>query len=250
MYQRLIPSILISSERLVKGVGFKNFKDAGKPSTTARAHNHQGADEIIVSDIDSSANQKPPNFRVLKEISKEVFMPLTFFGGIKDQKLARECMDLGADKIGLNSTAIENPKLINILSRQFGSQSIVVGVDILKINNDYFVYNHAKKKIVNDLKPINWVKEVISYGCGEIRLMSVDKEGTKLGFDFDMYKIFRKEINVPIILEGGAGSLKDIEEAYDLGVNGVALGSCLVFADNNIIKIKKYLFSKNKNIRM
>ena len=145
MYQRLIPSILISNERLVKGVSFKDFKDAGKPSTTARAHNHQGADEIIVSDIDSSANQKPPNFKVLKEISKEVFMPLTFFGGINDQKLARKCMDLGADKIGLNSTAIENPKLIRTLSRQFGSQSIIIGIDMIKIDNEYFVYNHAKK---------------------------------------------------------------------------------------------------------
>ena len=249
MYQRLIPSILISNERLVKGVRFDNYLDAGKPSTTARAHNHQGADEIIVSDILASRKDKLPNFKILKEISKEVFMPLTFFGGINSLNLARECMDLGADKIGLNSTAIENPSLINMLSRQFGSQSIVIGIDAIKIEGVYYLYDHCLKRPRQDINLLKWVNKAVSQGCGEIRLMSVSKEGTKEGYDFDLYKLVRGEINIPIILEGGSGTLNDIEEAFELGINGVAMGTQLVFADNNLLKIKKHLLTKGKNIR-
>ncbi len=249
MYQRLIPSILIQGNRLVKGKFFDNHKDAGSPRTTARAHNHQGADELLVSDIKASKFNIPPNFEILKEIAKEVFMPLTFFGGISSVQLARKCMDIGADKIGLNTTAIDNPNLINSLARQFGSQAVVLGLDIIKIDNNYFVYDHRSKKAIQDLEPLIWAKQAIDLGCGEIRIMSVDKEGSQNGFDFNIFNKMRKIANIPIILEGGAGGLDDLEEAYDNGVNGIALGSQLVFSDSNLIKIKKHLKTKNKNIR-
>lgn len=249
MLQRLIPSILINDERLCKGIKFKNFKDAGSPASTARAHNHQGADELIVSDINASKKNNRPNFDILSKISKEVFMPLTFFGGISTISLARKCMDIGTDKIGLNTQAIENPKLIRDISRQFGSQAVVIGVDILKKNNSYYVFDHRNSSIFNNLNPFDWIKKAVRMGAGEIRVMSVANEGTLNGYDYELYFKVRSLVNVPIILEGGCGSLNDISKAFDFGIDGVALGSLLVFADNNLIKIKKHLITNNKNVR-
>ena len=135
------------------------------------------------------------------------------------------------------------------MAKQFGSQAVVLGLDIIKIDNNYFVYDHRSKKAIQDLEPLIWAKQAIDLGCGEIRIMSVDKEGSQNGFDFNIFNKMRKIANIPIILEGGAGGLDDLEEAYDNGVNGIALGSQLVFSDSNLIKIKKHLKTKNKNIR-
>src|SRR6202023_1727852 len=129
MYQRLIPSILIHHGRLVKGKRYRDYRDAGAPATTARAHNYQGADELIVSDIDASKTNSEPDFATLKKVADECFMPLTIFGGINSPERAAKCMDVGADKIGLTTTAYDNPALIEILAHRYGAQAVVVGLD-------------------------------------------------------------------------------------------------------------------------
>lgn len=250
MFKRLIPSILIKDKRLVKGVRYRHFKDAGGPATTARAHNHQGADELIVCDIEASRHGQAPDFETLKAVAEECFMPLTIFAGIQSLERAETCMSIGADKIGLTSAAYDKPDLINDLARQYGSQAIVLGLDItLDDAGKYVLYDHRKDAADKNMDPFEFAQEMVKRGCGEIRVMAVHREGSLAGFDLDMYEKLKAVTNVPIILEGGAGSLEDIENAYKKGVDAIATGAMLVFSDANLVKIQQHMRSRSINMR-
>lgn len=244
MYQRLIPSILIHDGRLVKGTRYKDYRDAGGAATTARAHNAQGADELIVCDIDASKLKQEPDFETLQKIAEECFMPLCFFGGITSEAHAHKAMAIGADKIGLTMTAYDNPALITALAHQYGAQAVVLGLDVL----DGKLYDHRSDSIL-DKAPVEWAKQAVELGAGEIRLMDVAREGTLQGFDLDFYKRLRDAVDVPIIIEGGAESLDHVQKAYEAGVDGVCLGAMLVFSDANLVKIQQRMRSLNLNIR-
>ncbi len=244
MYQRLIPSILIHEGRLVKGTQYKNYRDAGAPATTARAHNAQGADELIVCDIDASKKQQGPDYETLKKIAAECFMPLCFFGGIDSVERAHKAMEIGADKIGLTTTAYENPELITTLAHQYGAQAVVLGLDVLKGK----LYDHRSGGFF-DKDPIEWAVEAVNRGAGEIHLMDVAREGSLQGFDLSFYRRLRGEVDVPILIEGGAESLDHVQEAYEAGVDGVCLGAMLVFSDANLVKIQQRMRSLKLNIR-
>ena len=248
-YQRLIPSILIHEGRLVKGQQYQDYRDAGGPATTARAHNAQGADELIVCDINASRLESEPDFETLKRVAEESFMPLTIFGGVNSERRAEQCMEVGADKIGLTTSAYDQPDLIESLAHQYGMQAIVLGLDVMKDESGaYKLFDHRNKSVL-DKGPVDWAVEAVDRGCGEIRIMAVHNEGMLCGFDFDLYDQIRKKVNVPLILEGGAGSLEHIEEAYTKGVDAVAVGAMLVFSDANLVKIKQHMRSRNLNIR-
>ena len=250
LYQRLIPSILLVNDRLVKGVSYSDYRDAGNPRTTARAHNHQGADELLVMDIKASKENRGPSLNTIQDIAEECFMPLCVGGGIRDIDDAIACMDVGADKLCLTSKAIDNPDLISILAHRFGSQAVVAGIDI-KYDNKAIprIYDHRYSNFFYDSDPFLWASRLVEMGCGEIRLTSVDREGTLKGYNFEIYKKMRDLINVPIILEGGAGSLEHLEEAFKAGVDGVAVGAMLVFSDSNLVKIKQHMITRKCNIR-
>ncbi|MCC6597444.1 MAG: imidazole glycerol phosphate synthase subunit HisF [Alphaproteobacteria bacterium] len=250
MYQRLIPSILIQNGRLVKGTRYAGYKDAGAPATTARAHNAQGADELVVCDIEASKQGAEPDFETLKKIADECYMPLTFFGAINSEERGLHAMATGADKIGLTSVAYDQPDLIGVLAHRYGVQAVVVGLDILKdAQGEYHLFDHRSGQTLNTHDPFDWAREVVDRGAGELRIMSVDREGTLSGFDLDLYERMRILVDVPLLIEGGAGSLTDIEKAYKAGVNGVCLGAMLVFSDANLVKIKQHMRSQNLNIR-
>lgn len=249
MYKRLIPSILVHKERLIKGTQYKDYRDAGSAATTARAHNAQGADELIVCDIDASKNNTEPDFSTLHKIAQECFMPLCFFGGINSEERAHKAMNIGADKIGMTSTAYDHPSLITSLAHQYGSQAVVIGIDVIAEGNSYRLYDHREDSIRHDHNPLDWAKQCVDLGAGEIRLMHVDREGTAQGLDLNLYKTFKQELNVPILLEGGAESLTHVQNAYEHGVDGVCLGAMLVFSDSNLVKIQQRMRSLNLNIR-
>lgn len=249
MYRRIIPSVLIQNGRLVKGTRYGSYKDAGAPATTARAHNAQGADELIVSDIGASKNKTEPDFPTLRKIADECFMPLTFFGAISNERRAKTAMETGADKIGLTSVAYDDPTLVTAIAHHYGAQAVVIGIDVIKSGNDYKLYDHRTKSSVVGKNPLEWAKEMVERGAGELRIMSVDREGTLSGLDLDFFSKLRSQINVPLLIEGGAGSLKDIEQAYQAGVDGICLGSMLVFSDCNLVKIKQHMRSQNLQIR-
>ena len=244
LYKRLIPSILIQQGRLVKGKQYADYRDAGGAATTARAHNAQGADEIIVCDIEASKLGIEPDFETLRQIAEECFMPLTFFGGINSEDRAKKAMDNGADKIGMTTAVFDNSEIISTLSRRYGNQAIVLGLDIMKDSaGQYRLFDHRTHQL-RDENPIDFTKKCIDLGVGEVRIMAVHLEGTNQGFDLDLYQEIETNVNVPIILEGGSGSLHDIENAYSRGVSAVAVGNMLVFSDANLVKIKQHMRTK------
>ncbi len=250
MYQRIIPSLLIKGNRLVKGTRFGSFRDAGNPRTTARAYNNQSADELLVLDISASKKQRMPDIEQIRSIADECFVPLTVGGGIRSVDDALACLDSGADKVCLNTAAIDNPTLIQKLAHKLGSQAIVVSIDLVKkADGKYGLYDHRKKAIIEDKDPLLWVTRCVEQGAGEIRLMNVEREGTLRGFDLEAYRSIREMVDIPIVVEGGAGELTDLEAAINLGVNGVGIGAMLVFSDANLVKIRQYLLSRSANVR-
>jgi cyclase len=201
-------------------------------------------------DVMASKEGRGPLLDTIREIAEECFMPLCVGGGIRNSDDATACMDVGADKLCLTSQAMDKPELVMELARRFGSQAVVVGVDVIHDDNGILrLYDHRKMLTIKDSDPFQWASKMINMGCGEIRLMSVDREGTLQGYDLDLYQKMRELINVPIILEGGAGSLDHLEAAFKAGVDGVAVGGMLVFSDSNLVKIKQHMKTRKCNIR-
>ncbi len=250
LFQRLIPSLLLMGKRLVKGVRFADYRDAGNPATTARAHNHQSADELFVCDIEASRLGRGPDLEVIGKIADECFMPLTVGGGIHSLDVAGACMETGADKLCLTGTALDRPELIEELAACYGTQAVVVGIDVVaRPQGGWQLYDYRTAQTIADRDPFAWAKEVAARGAGEIRLMAVDREGTRTGYDLGLYEKMRQTVALPIVLEGGAGSLNDIEAAFRAGVDGIAVGAMLVFADHNLVKIKQHLVTRECNVR-
>lgn len=250
LFQRLIPSLLLKKGRLVKGKRYSKYRDAGNPRTTARAHNHQGADELIVVDVEASKENRAPDINTIRDIAEECFMPLCVGGGIRDSATAHACMEAGADKLCLTTTALENPRLVSTLAHRFGSQAIVVGIDVTYDKDGVpRLFDHRHHDMLPNSSPLKYAKQVIELGAGELRLMSVDREGSLAGYDIPLYQQVRELVDVPIILEGGAGSLDHLQEAFEAKVDGIATGAMLVFSDANLVKIKKHMITNRCNIR-
>lgn len=247
--KRLIPSLLLSKGRLVKGVSFREHRDAGRPETTARAHNAQSADEIIILDVDASRNNCAADFDALESVAAECFMPVTFGGGIRTRDDALRAMDSGADKISLTTTALDNPNLIDDLAHLFGTQAIVIGVDVWQRHNEHLLYDYRTDSTRTDKTVFDWISESIARGAGEIRLMSADREGGRSGLDGSLIRKIASTFRVPLVVEGGAGTLEHLAEALDSGADGVAVGTMLVFSDNNLVKIRRFLNSRGCGLR-
>lgn len=250
MLRRIIPSLLLRSGRLVKGVSYANHRDAGSPSTTARAHNAQGADELLLLDIDASREGRPPDFAAFSAVASACFMPLTVGGGIRTPEMAHRCFDAGADKLCLTSTALDDPRLIGNLARVFGAQAIMLGLDVLTTEAGRFLYDHRTRRPIPTVGWGEWLQRGVAEGAGEVRLMAVDREGRRTGFDTDLFAEASTLVDVPVILEGGAGSLDHIATALEAGADAVALGTMLVFSDNNLHKVKSFLKNAGLEIRL
>lgn len=249
-FQRLIPTLLIDQGRLVKGVRYGDYKDAGAPGTTARAHNYQGADELVVVDINAAKEGRVPDADTVRTIAAECEMPLCVGGGIKSLDDARQVMAEGADKMMITTGAIDRPELLTELATHYGAQAVVLGLDtIYTKSGQLMVFDHRTGSPVPDLEPDKWAKKAVDMGAGEIRIMSVNREGTREGYDFQLYEKLRESVNVPLLLEGGAGKLDHLVEAFTAGVDGVCVGAMLVFSDANLVKIKQHMVTRNINIR-
>lgn len=238
---RLIPSLLIARRRLVKGVRFADHRDAGSPGTTARAHSAQGADELVALDIEADREGRGPDFAALADIVAEAQVPLTVGGGIRDEAAAAACFAAGADKICLTMAAMDQPNLVDRLARIYGAQAIVVGLDLFEDQDGRWLYDYRRRECRRDRQWLSWLKEAVARGAGEIRLVSVNREGTRTGYDIAGFLEARDRVSVPIIVEGGAGSLDHLADAMKAGADSLALGTMLVFSDNNIVKLKRFL---------
>ncbi|MBI1778555.1 MAG: imidazole glycerol phosphate synthase cyclase subunit [Proteobacteria bacterium] len=247
---RLIPSLLLRRERLVKGVRYGSHRDAGHPVGTARAHNAQGADEIMLVDIDAAREGRGPDLEMLRAVAAVTFIPITVAGGITSADSARACIANGADKVMITTAALDRPSLINELARTLGVQATVLGIDLIRAADQRLqLYDHRRNAAILDRDWRDLVREAVERGAGELRVMAVDREGTRQGLDLEIHAEIAALARVPMILEGGAGTLKHLHEAFQNGVLAIGLGTMLVFSDNNIFKLKQYLGAQGHLVR-
>lgn len=247
--KRIIPCLDINGGRVVKGVNFVGLQDAGDPVEIARRYNDEGADEIVLLDITASYEQRGIMIEVVKNIAKEVFIPFSVGGGIRSLEDMSALLNAGCDKISINSAAIRNPQLINESAKRFGSQCIVVAVDVKKVSqNSWNVYiNGGRVDSGKDM--LEWINEACARGAGEILLTSIDTDGTKGGYDKAMIEAV-KSINVPIIASGGAGSMEDFADAFVHGADAALAASVFHYKEIEIKMLKTYLQDKGVPVRI
>lgn len=228
---RIIPCLLVHKKGLVKTTKFKDPKYVGDPINAVKIFNEKEVDELMLLDIDASFENREPDFTLIKNIAAECRMPFGYGGGVKTVEQAREIINLGAEKVAISTTAIENPIIIPAMARAIGTQSVVVIIDVKKVGllGKYEVVYHNGKKNTGK-NPIEFAKSLEKLGVGEIIINSVDKDGTMEGYDLKLIKSIREAISVPMSVLGGAGKLDDIKELIDnFGVIGASAGSLFVF---------------------
>ena len=237
---RIIPCVLLKDWQLTKSVSFKEFRTIGHPKVTAKIYNKRNVDELIVLDIDASFSKKTINFKTLSDIAKECFMPLTLGGGIKSLDDISELLVIGADKISLNTIALQRPNFITEASNKFGSQCIVVSIDVIKQDDSYKIFN-KNLGILQDLDLVEWAKRCEFLGAGEILLTSVDNDGQQCGYDTELISLVARQITIPIIANGGAAEPADAIKAINSGADAIAAASIFHFTQYTPNSIKKSL---------
>jgi len=246
---RIIPCLDVDEGLVVKGVKFKDLKVAGDPVELALKYYQEGADELTFLDVGASLKSRKTMMEVVKKISEKIFIPLTAGGGIRSLDDIRELLLAGADKVAICTAAIENPSLIQEAARSFGSQCIVLSVDAARVNGGWQAFTHGGTRN-SGLNAILWAQQGVALGAGEILLNSIDRDGTKQGYDLELIREISTKVRVPIIASGGAGHLEQIYEAIAIGrADAVLLASILHYGEITIPEIKKYLKSKGVNIR-
>lgn len=250
--RRLIPVLLLKNERMVKPIQFGagGERDVGWPVTTAKIYNSQDADELIFIDITATNSGKSFLAGTLKKVAEHCFVPLTAGGGIRTIEDIRELLRAGADKVSINTAAVENPDFIKEAAGVFGSQCVVVSIDAKKENGKYVVYTHGGKNRTN-LEVVLWAKEVATQGAGEILITSIDNEGTMNGYDIKLVRSVSDAVSVPVIANGGAGSRAHFVEAFKDGcVSAAAASSVFHFSDSNIPQVKLFIHNAGVPIRL
>lgn len=246
---RVIPLILFSGYSSIKSINFTNFRKIGSLVTTCRIYAARGVDELILLDINASSECRNPDFSVIEEIASELFMPITFGGGIKTLEHAGYALRTGADKVSINSAALSNPKLISDIAKKFGSQACVVSIDVKKIRNQSFIYSN--NKVCDFMSLASWVKEVEDRGAGEILLNSVNNDGLMTGYDIELIKYLTEIVKIPIIAAGGGGAVEHFTEAIlNGGAQAVAAGSVFHFTNLTPKDIKKYMEQSGIPVRL
>ena len=247
---RIIPCLDVKEGRVVKGINFIDLIDAGDPVEQAKHYSENGADEICFLDISASLENRDTIINVVNKTANEVFIPLTVGGGISSIENIKSLLKAGADKVSINSAAIKNPDIIKKSSEYFGNQCIVVAVDTKKIDNDWYVYSHGGTK-KTDLKAFEWIEKVQELGAGEILLTSMDKDGTKSGFDIELLEKVSSILEIPVIASGGVGKLEHFYDGVAKGkADALLAASVFHFNEISIKEVKEFLFKKNINIRL
>jgi cyclase len=250
--KRIIPCLDVKDGRVVKGVSFVNLRDAGDPVEIARLYDQEGADELCFLDITASHEKRKILLEVVQRTAEQVFMPLTVGGGIRDLEDIRTLLLAGADKVSINTAAVENPDFVLRASERFGSQCIVVAIDAKRVKNGedrWEVYTHGGRKTTG-LDAVKWAQKMESHGAGEILLTSMDKDGTKEGYDLKLTRSISEAVRIPVIASGGAGTLDHLWEAFLKGqADAVLAASIFHYRQYTIAQAKSYLASKGIPVR-
>lgn len=248
LYPRIIPCLLVHNKGLVKTIKFKDPKYVGDPINAVKIFNEKEVDELIVLDIDATANGYEPNYKLIENLAVECRMPLCYGGGIKTVDQAQKIFALGVEKISISSLAIENPSMITRIADRVGKQSVVVVLDIKKktLSSKYEIYIHNGRKGTG-LDPVNFVTELQKLGAGEIVVNSIDQDGVMNGYDLNLIRQIRDKISIPITVLGGAGSFEDISKLIkEFGIIGIAAGSLFVFKGKFRAVLINYPLPKEK----
>jgi cyclase len=247
--KRIIPCLDVDNGRVVKGVNFVGLKDAGDPVEVAKRYNQEGADEITFLDITATHQERDTIVDIVKEVAKEIFIPLTVGGGIRKLEDIYNLLNVGCDKVSINSSAVKNPDFINESSKRFGSQCIVTAIDVKRVGDKWHVFVAGGRKDTG-LNAIEWAKEVVDRGAGEILLTSMDADGTKAGFDLEVTNKISSLVHVPVIASGGAGSMEHIKDAFEHGADAALAASIFHFKEIDIMDLKHYLKDNDISVRI
>ncbi len=250
--KRIIPCLDVKNGRVVKGVNFINFKDAGDPAEVGAAYDRSGADELVFLDITASSDARATAVEMVRRVAQKVFIPFTVGGGIRTVDDFKAILREGADKVAVNSAAIMNPQLISDAADKFGSQCVVVAIDAKRREdgNGWNIYKNGGR-IDMGIDAVEWAMEADRLGAGEILLTSMDGDGTKAGYDLELTRMVSENVSIPVIASGGAGTMEHFYEAFAVGKADAALAASLFhFKEMEIIDLKRYLRQKGVSVRL
>ncbi len=246
---RIIPCLDIKDGRVVKGIKFRELRDAGDPYETARIYSEEGADEICILDISASEEGRKASLKMISKIAENVFVPLTVGGGVRTSEDMREYLLHGADKVSVNTGAVENPSLILECAELFGSQCVVVAIDAKRVDRKFRVFIYSGKRDTG-LEVVDWAQKSVELGAGEILLTSIDTDGTQQGYDIELISAVAEKVPVPVIASGGAGIIQHFKDAVEAGASACLAASVFHFGKIKIPELKKALKEKGVNVRL
>ena len=253
--KRIIPCLDVDDGRVVKGVQFVDIRDAGDPVEVAKRYNDAGADEITFLDITATHEGRDTTLHTVEQIASQVFIPLTVGGGVRTLEDIRNLLNAGADKVGINSAAVHNPEFVREAAERFGSQCIVVAIDAKKVSaesepNRWEIFTHGGRKPTG-LDAVEWAKRMTDYGAGEILLTSMDRDGTKNGFDIALTRAISDAVPVPVIASGGVGNLQHlVDGVIQGGADAVLAASIFHFAEYTVADAKRYMQNAGVEMRL
>jgi cyclase len=253
--KRIIPCLDVDAGRVVKGVKFVEIRDAGDPVEIARRYNEEGADEITFLDITASSDERETMVHVVEQVASEVFIPLTVGGGIRKVEDVRRMLMAGADKVAINTAAVFNPEFVREASDRFGSQCIVVAIDAKRASGEgegprWEIFTHGGRKPTG-IDAIEWARKMADYGAGEILLTSMDRDGTKIGFDNELNRAVAEAVPIPLIASGGVGNLQHLVEGITVGgADAVLAASIFHFGEYSIQEAKRYMAEHGIEVRL
>jgi len=253
--KRIIPCLDVDAGRVVKGVQFVDIRDAGDPVEVARRYNEEGADEITFLDITASSDNRDTIVHVVEDVASEVFIPLTVGGGIRTTEDIRRMLNAGADKVAINTAAVFNPEFVREATERFGSQCIVVAIDAKQVSGEgeplkWEIFTHGGRRPTG-LDAVDWARRMVEYGAGEILLTSMDRDGTKIGFDLALTRAISEAVTVPVIASGGVGTLQHLVDGVAEGkADAVLAASIFHFAEYSIGEAKRYMADRGVEVRL
>jgi cyclase len=248
--KRIIPCLDVDAGRVVKGVKFIDIRDAGDPVEVARRYNEEGADEITFLDITATAHERETIVHVVEQVASEVFIPLTVGGGIRNADDVLRMLNAGADKVAINSAAVANPEFVREVTDRFGSQCIVVAIDAKRVDGHWEIFTHGGRKPTG-IDAVGWARRMADYGAGEILLTSMDRDGTKIGFDNELNRTVAEAVPVPLIASGGVGKLQHLVDGVKAGgADAVLAASIFHFAEFSIGEAKRFMAAQGIEVRL
>ena len=248
--KRIIPCLDVDNGRVVKGVQFVDIRDAGDPVEVARRYNQEGADEITFLDITATSDNRDTIVHVVEQVASEVFIPLTVGGGIRKPDDVLTMLNAGADKVSINSAAVFNPEFVKEVTDRFGSQCIVVAIDAKHVDDHWEIFTHGGRKPTG-IDAIEWAAKMTEYGAGEILLTSMDRDGTKIGFDNELVRAVAEAVSIPVIASGGVGELQHLVDGVKKGgADAVLAASIFHFAEYTVGEAKRFMADQGIEVRL